>query len=56
MTDEKRTRFLGIVSKDTNEQLLARYTWYVDNFNPLDDDMCAGFEIIKAEILRRMEV
>jgi hypothetical protein len=54
MTDDKRTLNTEIIHHDTNEQLLKRYTWYCDNFNPLDDDMIEHLEIIKAEILSRM--
>ena len=55
MTDEKRNRNIEIIRKDTPEQLLARYVWYIQNFNPVDDDMCENHDLVKAEILRRME-
>ena len=54
MTDEKREHCIEIIRKDTPEQLLARYTWYCDNFNPIDDDRCEQYELVKAEVIRRM--
>ena len=55
MTDEKRNMNIEIIRKDTPEQLLARYDWYCANFNPVDDDRCENYELVRAEILRRME-
>ena len=54
MTDEMRARNADILSKDTNEQLIARFVWYGQHFNPVDFDMCDTYEMIKAEILKRM--
>lgn len=54
MTDDKRQMNIGIIRHDTDEQLLARYVWYIQNFSPIDEDMCEHYELIKAEILRRM--
>lgn len=54
MTDEIRAKNQEILSQDTNEQLLERFVWYVQNFNPVDDDRCEHYEMVKSEILNRM--
>ena len=54
MTDDVRALNVDIIHLDTNDQLLKRYTWYVNNFNTLDENMREHLEIIKAEILSRM--
>lgn len=54
MTDERRAQHIEIIKKDTNEQLLERFLWYVDNYNPVDEGMCTDYELVKAEILKRM--
>ena len=54
MTDEKRNTVISIIKNDTNEQLIERFLWYVDNFNPVDDDRCETYEMVKSEILNRM--
>lgn len=56
MTNDFRTRCSEIIKQDSNEKLLQRFLWYVNNFNPIDDERCEGYELIKAEMLRRMEV
>jgi len=55
MTNEKRAQHIEIIRKDSNEQLLERFLWYVNNFNPIDEDRCDDYELVKAEVLRRME-
>ena len=54
MSEEKRNKMLEIVEKDTNDYLLERFAWYIQNFNPCDFDRCDCYEIVKAEILKRM--
>lgn len=54
MAPDERALNTEIIHHDTNDQLLKRYTWYCVNFNPLDKVMCEHFEIIKTEILNRM--
>ena len=54
MTDERRAIHIQIIKRDTPEKLLERFLWYVDNYNPLDEDRCDDYELIKAEILERM--
>lgn len=54
MTDDKRQTNINIIRHDTDEQLLARYVWYIQNFNPVAEDRCENYELVKAEILRRM--
>lgn len=55
MTNEKRAQHIEIIRKDSNEQLLKRFVWYIQNFNPVDDVRCEDYELVKAEVLRRME-
>lgn len=43
-----------IISNDTDSQLIARLIWYAQNFSHLDNTGNESFELIKAEILRRM--
>lgn len=54
MTDEVRQKKIEKLKLDTNEHLIERYAWYVQNFNPVDFDRCDDYELVKAEILRRM--
>ena len=54
MTDEVRTAHIEKLKADTNTQLLERYNWYINNYNPVDFDRCADYELVKAEIMRRM--
>ncbi len=54
IADDKRALSTEIIHLDTNDQLLKRYTWYCNNFCSLDEDMREHLEIIKAEILSRM--
>lgn len=55
MTEETRARHIEIIKRDTPEKLLKRFLWYVNNFNPVDEDRCDDYELIKAEILERMQ-
>lgn len=54
MVDDMRALNVEIIHLDTNDQLLKRYAWYCNNFNTLDENMREHLEIIKAEILSRM--
>lgn len=54
MRDEVRVAHRQKIKLDTNEQLIDRFVWYVQNFNPVDDDRCEDYELVKAEIFRRM--
>lgn len=54
MTDEVRKKSQEILSLDSDEQLLSRFIWYVQNFNPVDYDRCEHYEMVKAELLHRM--
>ena len=38
----------------TDTAVLDCYTHYVTHFNPVDADFCESYEVVKAEILRRM--
>lgn len=55
MIEERRKMNLDIIGADTDEQILARFVWYVQNYNPVDEERCEHYEMIKAEILRRMQ-
>ena len=55
MTDERRAQHIEKLRMDSNEQLLERFLWYVNNYNPVDEDRCDDYELVKVEILRRME-
>ena len=55
MTDEARARKEARLRDDTNEGLIQRFAWYITNFNPLDFERCDDYELVKAEVLRRME-
>ena len=55
MTDARREISLGILRKDTDEQLINRFAWYVQNFNPVDEERCEDYELVKEELLRRMQ-
>ena len=54
MTDEVRAKNIEIIRTDTPEQLLERFVYYCQNFNPVDDDQCERYDMVKAEIIRRM--
>ena len=54
MTEEIKQRKIEKLKLDTNEYLLDRFVWYVQNFNPVDYDRCDDYELVKAELLRRM--
>lgn len=56
MTDEARACKEERLRQDTNEGLIQRFAWYITNFNPLDFERCDDYELVKAELLRRMEV
>ena len=36
------------------EQLLGAFQYYEKNFNPIDDDCCESYSIIRAEIIKRL--
>ena len=55
MTAERRAQHIETIRRDSNEKLLERFLWYVNNFNPVDEDRCEDYELIKAEILKRMQ-
>lgn len=54
MTEEKREKIIKTVKEDSNEYLLDRYVWYCKNFNPVDDDFIEAHNLVKAEVLKRM--
>lgn len=54
MTEEKKKRNEEILSLDTNEQLIARLIWYVQNSTPGKLSLNDNFRLVQAEILRRM--
>lgn len=55
MTDERKKWVETRLKRDTNEYLINRFGWYVQNFNPLDEERCEDYELVKAELLRRMQ-
>lgn len=54
MTEEKKKCNEEILSLDTNEQLIARLIWYVQNSTPGKLSLDDNFRLVQAEILRRM--
>lgn len=54
MTEEIKQRKIEKLKLDTDEYLLDRFVGYVQNFNPVDYDRCDDYELVKAEVLRRM--
>ena len=54
MTDEVREKNIDILRNDAPEQLLERFVYYCQHYNPVDDDQCERYEMVKAEVLRRM--
>lgn len=54
MTEEKKKCNEEILSLDTNEQLIARLIWYVQNATPGKLSLDDNFRLVQAEILRRM--
>lgn len=54
MTEEKKKRNEEILSLDTNEQLIARLIWYVQNSIPGKLSLDDNFRLVQTEILRRM--
>ena len=55
MTAERKEQVETRLKGDTNEELIERYTWYVQNFNPVDEERCEDYALVKAELLRRMQ-
>lgn len=55
MTAERKKWVETRLKRDTDEYLINRFGWYVQNFNPLDEERCEDYELVKAELLRRME-
>ena len=47
---EKRAE---LISTWSGGKLIAGYKAYYSGFNPLDDDVCDTFDLIRAEIIRR---
>ena len=43
------------ISKFTAEQLLNSFVLLLQNFNPIDYDMCETYELVKENILERMK-
>ena len=43
------------VEKLSADDLFAAYETFRTQFNPLDEDFCESFEVIKAEIYRRVK-
>ena len=54
MTEEVRQTHIAVIREDTNEMLIDRFVWYVQNFNPVDFDRCDDYALVKEEIIRRM--
>ena len=54
MTDEARAKVIAVIKGDSDEYLLERYVYFVQTFNPIDAQQRECYELIKAEILRRM--
>lgn len=54
MTEEEKKRNEEILSLDTNEQLIARLIWCVQNSTPGKSSLDDHFKLVQAEILRRM--
>ena len=52
MTREER---LATVQSMDNVRLLNAYVFYIQNFNPVDDEAVFNHDIVKDEILRRMK-
>ena len=55
MTDEKRAMHKAIIQRDTAEQLMARFLWYINNYDPFNEERCEDYELVKAEIIERMQ-
>lgn len=54
MTEERKDRITQRLKTDTNNELLDRFVWYVQNYNPVDEVRCEDYELVKAELLNRM--
>lgn len=54
MTEERKNSIIKRLKSDTNEKLLERFVWYVQNFNPVDEVRCEDYELVKMELLERM--
>lgn len=51
MTKEEKVKKL---QKMFNSDLLETYKYYIQNFNPIDDDIIESKELTEKEILSRM--
>ena len=51
MTLEEKRK---ITEKLSGADLIAAYKTYHAKFNPLDEDCCESFEVIKTEIVNRL--
>ena len=51
---ERKEKIEKLVGMD-GEKLADAYKWYVKNFNPLNFDRCDEFELVKAEIMKRLK-
>ena len=54
MTEEKRKERVEKLADMDGETLLENYDFYVRQFNPLDEEFCETFHLIKAEVLKRL--
>lgn len=54
MQDDRKAKHSAMLMCDTNEELVERFIWYINNYNPIDFDRCDDYELVKAEVLRRM--
>ena len=52
MTKEEKEK---VASGLSGTRLMELFLSYLNNFNPIDYDMCETYNIIKAEIIRRCE-
>ena len=55
MTEEKRAQHKARIQADTAEQLMKRFLWYTNNFDPFNEERCEDYELIKTEIIERMQ-
>ena len=55
MSNEKKSEIINKISDMDNKKLLQTYVYYIQNFNPIDFDMCNTYEIVMNEILNRMD-
>ena len=54
MTKDQKTLNAQILGHDTNDQLLARYEYYLQNVELLGNEAIEHLEMVKEEILKRM--